>query len=140
MNYYVTEVYDDFYKRDHKLEETKLSYDPCLSSIPYSKTDRGSMPDWYLCMGSLPVHFQSPSGSISTFAFVDFRHTHPKAMHNNSWLYWRNPDGSTEKCYTKDIPGHDKLSIGEDIAVNLIMGEDKVFTGIIPGKKEEKDN
>ena len=138
LKLYKENVYENWYKSDHKLEDTRISYESCLSSVPYSNTDRATMPPWYQCMGSLPVYFECPAGSISPFSFVDFWHTTAKSPHHNTWVYWRNPDGTTKKCHTNNISGHDKIPIEDDVIVSLILGKDRVFHDTIPGKKKDK--
>ena len=135
LGMYVEEIYKGYYKEDHLLDDTDINYTSNLSSIPYSKTDRSTMPPWYLCMGSLPVYFRSPSGSVSPFALVVFRHDDKENQHLNTYVWWRKPDGSSNKCFTKDIHGHDDIALEKDIAVSLVLGEERVCQGIIPGKR-----
>ena len=137
LKYYKENVYDRICNRDYPIEDTEISYASYLSRVPYSETDRATMPPEYLCMGSLSVAFQAPSRSISPFAFVDFWHTTAKRPHHNTYVYWRKPDDSTKDCYSKDIDGHDEIPLEEDIVVSLTIADEKVFQDTIPGKKKE---
>ena len=129
------EVYKKYYNENHSLDDTEITYASNLSSVPYSVTDRSTMPSSYLCMGSLPVYFRVPNGGVSPFAMVIFRHDDKENQHHNTYVWWRNPDGSTRKCFTKDISGHDEITLEEDIAISLVLGENTVFQGKILGKK-----
>lgn len=94
------------YKGTYPFDETEIRFTPHLSPVPYSMTDRTTMPPWYQCMGSLTVWFIDPQGSMSPLSFVDFWHT-KKHYHHNTWKYWR--DFNWREDSSDDLEGHAKI-------------------------------
>ncbi len=141
LDFFKKKVYEPFYRGRYPFCETEFRYESNLSDRPYSKTDRCTMPDSYLCMGSFPAIFSAPitygGGSVSPFAFVDFWHTEKKHNHHNTYVWWRNPDGSTKNCDSRDMEGHAKIDIERDVSVSLWIDETEAFKGTIPGRKKQ---
>jgi len=126
----------EVYNGDYPFDETEIIFTPHLSPVPYSQTDRASMPLHYQCMGSLTTWFGNPQGGMSPFSFVDFWHTEAKHYHHNTWIYWRDFNGNPDS--SKKLEGHSEINLTCDVQVSLWMGDKEVFKDVIPGKKQKE--